>query len=184
MSESNPVSHSRLKLKLHDISRSVIILAMGKAKWKAKRRLAKPPPAYAAKQVSMLFQAARYLESSGNPVVSAPLIRNMFRIVRKTPMRLHPDVKRQVCRKCFSFLTPESSEIIVEKSVVCVTCWCGSVRRYRCDQKDWKLWHDRPENLVTEEEAQDEGEKKGEEDEGDPAVTIPPKSRESETIAL
>ncbi|XP_002131371.2 ribonuclease P protein subunit p21 [Ciona intestinalis] len=104
-------------------------------------------------RLNYLYQAAHFAISMQpvNKELSKYYTRTMKTLAQKNVVRLHPHVKRTICKHCDLLLIPGVTCTYRNKGKpkqTVVTCQgCGTFRRYLLNI-DNKLWHDKPENIA------------------------------------
>ncbi|XP_022313443.2 ribonuclease P protein subunit p21-like [Crassostrea virginica] len=99
------------------------------------------------KRISYLFQLAHLCITSKD--VDKDMcryhVRNLKRISKKNVIRLHPDIKRKLCKHCDLLLYAGiTAKVRVSKrpqraiNVQCIEC--KSVKKYPCTNPEYKLW--------------------------------------------
>lgn len=99
------------------------------------------------KRISFLFQLAHLCITSKDvdKEMCKHHVRNLKRISRKNVIRLHPDIKRRLCKHCDMLLYPGiTAKVRLSKKpqrAVTVQCIeCKKVRRFPCTDPDYKIW--------------------------------------------
>ncbi|KAF6013170.1 hypothetical protein HII12_001885 [Brettanomyces bruxellensis] len=91
-------------------------------------------------------------------VLSRSYLRNMELLSKKAVLKLHPNVKRTICKECHRFLLPGltcklrlknySKAKKDECDILEVSCTCGSVKRYPIGRDEgYKLFSERADIL-------------------------------------
>ncbi|VVT55045.1 uncharacterized protein SAPINGB_P004398 [Magnusiomyces paraingens] len=126
----------------------------GKAQ-KKKQQTKSVPHRDQYQRLSFLYQAAAHM--AGDPSTQAlarVYAQSMKAVAKKSVLRLSPNVKRTVCKKCHRFLAENSGSVttrIVNEStandprcdVLEKTCVCGVTRRFPVGQnRKYRLWAD------------------------------------------
>lgn len=108
---------------------------MAKKKLKAPRG---PSKKEHNQRISYLYQAGAVAAKTDLDVLSRAILRKMDLVAKKAVIKLHPNIKRTVCKGCSRILA-ENSEIRLvnpskdkspENDVLEVKCVCGKIRRY------------------------------------------------------
>ncbi|XP_067128408.1 ribonuclease P protein subunit p21 [Centruroides vittatus] len=106
-------------------------------------------------RVNFLYQAA-YTVLAMTPT-NFNLIRYYGRTIKmicqKSQIKLDPDIKRTMCKKCYIILYPGITSTFRLKSkrskhsiIKCLTC--GTIKRF-LNKADYELWYNRPEAQVS-----------------------------------
>ncbi|XP_076464320.1 ribonuclease P protein subunit p21-like [Babylonia areolata] len=102
-------------------------------------------------RINYLYQAAHLClqQSPPNPEQCRFYIQTLKTVAEKHVIRLHPEIKRSICRKCYMLLVPgiTSSCKIKKKGEkqTAVSCLhCGSVKHFPW-KKNYQLWVEKPE---------------------------------------
>jgi ribonuclease P protein subunit RPR2 len=88
------------------------------------------------KRMNFLYQASHWmLLSSGNPNLSRFYNHNLQRLSTRNVIRMTPNVKRKICKRCHTLLIPSISATIRVKprreNHLVITCdYCGCFRRF------------------------------------------------------
>lgn len=105
------------------------------------------------RRMNFLYQAAHtvLVVSPQDWDLSRHYTSTLKTLARKNVLRLHPNLKRSLCKKCDIILIAGLTAKVRVKSEreehVVVTCiHCGFARRF-LTRKDYVLWHERPENI-------------------------------------
>lgn len=106
------------------------------------------------KRISFLFQLAHLCITSKDvdKEMCKHHVRNLKRISRKNVIRLHPDIKRRLCKHCDMLLYPGiTTKVRLSKKpqrAVTVQCIeCKKVRRFPCTNPDYKIWIEKFQDL-------------------------------------
>ncbi|XP_046739555.1 ribonuclease P protein subunit p21 isoform X2 [Diprion similis] len=104
-------------------------------------------------RMNYLYQASHLMAiQSKNPVAASYYGNIMLGCAKKAVLRMSPDVKRTICKRCQLPLIPGDTARVrlVSKPMKLVkwTCLtCGATRKFPT-KKGYKLWADQPEALV------------------------------------
>ncbi|XP_038067500.1 ribonuclease P protein subunit p21-like isoform X2 [Patiria miniata] len=105
----------------------------------------------ALQRINFLYQAAHcmLLQNPENTKLARFYITTMKNVAKKAVLRIHPNIKRTVCKRCDLLLVPGlTSKVRVkgkrQKHVVVTCLECGGVKRF-LSNNDYKLWVERPE---------------------------------------
>ncbi|KAL8576620.1 hypothetical protein ACOMHN_025095 [Nucella lapillus] len=101
-------------------------------------------------RINYLYQAA-YLclqQSPPNPEQSRFYIHTLKTVAEKHVIRLHPEIKRSICKKCYTLLVPGITSTCRTKkkgeNAVISCLHCGSVKSFPW-KKNYQLWVEKPE---------------------------------------
>lgn len=104
-------------------------------------------------RLNFLYQAAHIAltGSSADWDLSRHYTTTLRTLAQKNVLRLHPNLKRTLCKSCDMLLIPGiSSKVRLKEGkmeILIVECLnCNTIKRFPC-QKDFSLWHDKPENI-------------------------------------
>ncbi len=105
-------------------------------------------------RMNYLYQAAHTLlrESPQNIELVRHYTHILQSIAKKQVLRIHPEIKRQLCKKCCMLLVPGVTCTVRKKGKtqkhIVVTCLdCTSVKRFPT-RANYQLWVDQAESLV------------------------------------
>ena len=105
-------------------------------------------------RVNYLYQAAHCVlaQDPNNTQLARFYIDLMKSVSTKVVMRLQPDIKRTICKKCNALLVPGVTATVRirgrrQKHVVVKCMDCGRVKRFNANDSH-VLWVDRPEGVV------------------------------------
>lgn len=116
-------------------------------------------------RVTYMYKAGALMASnlvSGNggsfSILSKAYMRSMDLVAKKAVLKLHPSIKRSVCKECSGLLIPgvtcklrlenPSKSKLPSCQVLAVTCECGHVKRYPIGIKqDYTLFSERKDVL-------------------------------------
>ncbi|EZA61428.1 hypothetical protein DMN91_003689 [Ooceraea biroi] len=102
-------------------------------------------------RMNFLYQASRLMVLKNRSVASY-YGNNMIGCAKKAVLRIEPDLKRTMCKRCQTPLIPgETARVrLTSKPVKCVkwTCLtCTNAKRFPT-KKGYKLWLDQPEAVI------------------------------------
>ncbi|KAK9480843.1 RNAse P Rpr2/Rpp21/SNM1 subunit domain-containing protein [Lipomyces japonicus] len=112
---------------------------------------------------SFLYKAAVLMSNTSNQSDTVPLSRlylsQMRTITKKNVIRMDPNVKRSICKRCDSLLSPgTTSHVKVENlsasqspacDVLTSTCrFCGGQKRFPVGNRAYQVFTEKPENIV------------------------------------
>ncbi|KAK7112776.1 ribonuclease P protein subunit p21-like [Littorina saxatilis] len=104
----------------------------------------------AYQRINYLYQAAHLClqQSPSNPEMCRFYINTMRSVAEKHVIRMHPEIKRSICKKCCMLLLPGITSISRNKKkgerYTVVSCLeCGSVKRFPWG-KNYQLWVEKP----------------------------------------
>ncbi|XP_033631272.1 ribonuclease P protein subunit p21-like [Asterias rubens] len=102
-------------------------------------------------RINFLYQAAHcmLLQNPENTSLARFYITTMKNVAKKSVLRIHPGIKRTICKRCDLLLIPGLTSKVRsrgkrQKHLVVTCIECGGVKRF-VSNKDYKLWVDRPE---------------------------------------
>jgi len=105
-------------------------------------------------RLNYLYQAAHCVlaQDPENTQLARFYLDLMKSVSAKVVMRLQPDIKRTICKKCSALLVPGVTATVRMKGRrqkhMVVTCIdCGRVKRFNAEESH-VLWTDRPEGVV------------------------------------
>ncbi|XP_053613530.1 uncharacterized protein Rpp21 [Plodia interpunctella] len=108
----------------------------------------------AFQRINFLYQASKYI-SEKNPALSSYYGNLIVNVAKKSVLKIHPDIKRQLCKKCRCILILNSTAKLKMKSkkkskIMEWTCKaCGTRRTFpACKDKDHSLWVEKSEAVV------------------------------------
>lgn len=104
-------------------------------------------------RLNYLYQAAHTVLtiSPDNWELSQHYSSTLMVLAKRNVLRLHPQVKRTLCKICNMILIPgvtakTRTGMKGEKHIVIHCLHCGTSKKF-LSKKDFILWHDRPENI-------------------------------------
>ena len=104
-------------------------------------------------RLNFLYQAAHaaLTGSSANWDLSRHYTMTLRTLAKKNVLRLHPSLKRNLCKSCDLLLIPGvTSQVRVREGKIqflLIKCLnCKTVKRFPC-REDYVLWHDKKENI-------------------------------------
>ncbi|XP_071485135.1 ribonuclease P protein subunit p21-like [Diadema antillarum] len=107
-------------------------------------------------RMNYLYQAAHCVltQNPENSQLARFYIETMRRVSAKLVMRLQPDIKRTVCKKCSALLVPGVTATVRvrgrrQRHVVVRCLDCGTIKRFNSNDKH-VLWVEKPEAAVQE----------------------------------
>ncbi|CAH2241698.1 ribonuclease P protein subunit rpr2 isoform X2 [Pararge aegeria] len=102
-------------------------------------------------RINYLYQISKHMAGI-NPVLSAYYGNLIVNVAKKNVLKIHPDIKRQICKKCRSTLVDGTSAKMKIKNKDKSKCieWicntCGTKKVFPADKdKDHRVWLERPE---------------------------------------
>ncbi|XP_013192135.1 ribonuclease P protein subunit p21 [Amyelois transitella] len=108
----------------------------------------------AFQRINFLYQASKCI-SENNAALSSYYGNLIVNIAKKNVLKIHPDIKRQLCKKCRCMLIYNTTAKMKIKNknkskIIEWTCKsCGTKRTFPASKDDdHSLWVDRPEAVV------------------------------------
>ncbi|KAJ2953506.1 hypothetical protein O0L34_g1105 [Tuta absoluta] len=105
-------------------------------------------------RINYLYQISKYMVDK-NPALSSYYGNLIVNVAKKNVLKIHPDIKRQICKKCRCILVDNTSarmkiKTINKQKAIQWTCHtCGHKRTFPADkEKDHRLWVERDEAVV------------------------------------
>ncbi|XP_028168722.1 ribonuclease P protein subunit p21 [Ostrinia furnacalis] len=105
-------------------------------------------------RMNFLYQISKFIADK-NPALSSYYGNLMGNVAKKTVLKIHPELKRQFCKKCKCILIDNVSakmkiKTIKNSKVMQWTCnTCGTKRVLPADKgKDHRIWYEKPEAVV------------------------------------
>ncbi|KAI5642807.1 RNAse P rpr2/Rpp21/SNM1 subunit domain-containing protein [Phthorimaea operculella] len=105
-------------------------------------------------RINYLYQISKYMVDK-NPALSSYYGNLIVNVAKKNVLKIHPDIKRQLCKKCRCILVDGTSASMKiktknKKKAIEWTCHtCGNKRNFPADKdKDHRLWVERDEAVV------------------------------------
>ncbi|XP_041969371.1 ribonuclease P protein subunit rpr2-like [Aricia agestis] len=105
-------------------------------------------------RINFLYQLSKEVVEK-NPALSVYYDNLVINIAKKSVLKIHPDIKRQICKKCRCMLVDKKSSEIKLKTknklkFISLKCTvCGYERRFPADKnKDHRVWLEKPEAVV------------------------------------
>uniref|UniRef100_H2ZKL6 Uncharacterized protein n=1 Tax=Ciona savignyi TaxID=51511 RepID=H2ZKL6_CIOSA len=104
-------------------------------------------------RLNYLYQAAHFAISMKPPnwILSRHYTKTMKTLALKNVVRLHPHVKRSICKQCSLLMIPGVTSQVRNKGKpkqTMITCKsCGGFKRF-LQSLDYVLWHEKPENIA------------------------------------
>ncbi|OWR55808.1 ribonuclease P protein subunit p21 [Danaus plexippus plexippus] len=105
-------------------------------------------------RMNFLYQISKQIAPK-YPVLSAYYGNLVINVAKKMVLKIHPDMKRQICKKCRCILIDgETAKIKIKrknksKYIVWTCDICGMKKSYPADEnKDHRVWSEKPESVV------------------------------------
>ncbi|CAH0728604.1 unnamed protein product, partial [Brenthis ino] len=105
-------------------------------------------------RINFLYQISKQIAET-NPALSAYYGNLIVNVAKKNVLKIHPDLKRQICKRCRCILLDNISAKVKIKNknkskYIQWTCkTCGMKRNFPADKnKDHRVWLEKPEAVV------------------------------------
>ncbi|XP_068619275.1 uncharacterized protein Rpp21 [Battus philenor] len=105
-------------------------------------------------RINYLYQISKYMASK-NPALSSYYGNLIVNVAKKNVLKIHPDIKRQVCKKCRCILIDTVSakmhlKMKRKRKFIQWTCnTCGTKKTFPADRNsDYQVWLERPNAVV------------------------------------
>ncbi|XP_026332913.1 ribonuclease P protein subunit p21 [Hyposmocoma kahamanoa] len=105
-------------------------------------------------RINYLYQASKCIAEK-HPELSSYYGNLIVNLAKKNVLKMHPEIKRQICRKCRCILMNDSTAIIKMKNkrqsnIIEWTCkTCSTKKSYPiAKKKDHRVWVEKPEAVV------------------------------------
>nr|XP_034834159.1 ribonuclease P protein subunit rpr2 [Maniola hyperantus] len=102
-------------------------------------------------RINYLYQISKHMAGI-NPVLSAYYGNLIINVAKKNVLKIHPDIKRQICKKCRSMLVDKTSANMKiknrhkSKHIEWMCNTCHTKRDFPAEKgKDHRVWLERPE---------------------------------------
>ncbi|CAH0594401.1 unnamed protein product [Chrysodeixis includens] len=105
-------------------------------------------------RMNYLYQISKDMADK-NPILSAYYGNLIIGVAKKTVLKVHPDIKRQLCKKCRCFLVHNVTANMKikkknkSKTVELQCSTCGAKRSFPAKtDKDYRVWVEKPDAVV------------------------------------
>ncbi|XP_022127330.2 ribonuclease P protein subunit rpr2 [Pieris rapae] len=104
-------------------------------------------------RINYLYQISKQI-SAINPALSSYYGSLAINVAKKSVLKIHPDIKRQICKKCRCLLTNQTSIVKIKnlnksKYVQRICKVCKTKKKFPADKnKEHKIWLEKEEAIV------------------------------------
>ncbi|XP_045502710.1 ribonuclease P protein subunit rpr2 [Colias croceus] len=104
-------------------------------------------------RINFLYQISKQT-AEVNPALSSYYGNLIVNLAKKNVLKIHPDIKRQICKKCKCALNNKSSKVKLNtknksKFIQKICNTCGTRKNYPADKnKDHRVWLEKPDGVV------------------------------------
>ncbi len=95
----------------------------------ARRRKKGEERAIAARRIHTLLDLAQHRTIQGDPNLADRYAGLAWRIKTRYQIRLNPDTRASVCRKCGAYRASHASRVRIRNGRIVTTCTCGHIHR-------------------------------------------------------
>ncbi|VVD00972.1 uncharacterized protein LOC126964883 [Leptidea sinapis] len=104
----------------------------------------------AFQRINYLYQISKEVTEK-NPALGAYYNKLIINVAKKNVLKIHPDIKKQLCKKCHALTSIQLTKLKCKNNVKYIPTKCkicNMERNFIIDKKKDSIWLDRPEAVL------------------------------------